>query len=155
MALINTISIPILDDAGNSRRMVVHTPVAATVAQIQTFWDLAAVELDVLTGGIIGAPDLTLALTNPGGLKVTAVDDTFNRQGALIGFGAADTNYRWSQYLPALSDAFISVGQVSVGLAGFTDWRDRMLSGDAVVLPTNRNGDDLDTFIEAGLSFRK
>jgi len=155
MALVNTLSIPITDDAGETRRLVIHTPAAATLAQIQTFWDLAAVELDALTAGIISAPDVTLALTNVGGLKVTAVADHFNRQGALIGFGAANTNYRWSQYVPSLRDTLITAGVVTTGVAGFTDWRDRMLSGDAVVLPTNRMGDDLDTFIEAVLSFRK
>lgn len=155
MALINTVSIPIADDAGNTRRVVFHTPAAATLAQIQTMWDLAAVELDALTGGIISAPDVTLALTNPGGLKVTALLDHFNRQGVNIGFGAANTNYRWSQYVPALRDTLITAGGVEVDLAGYTDWRDRMLSGDAVVLPTNRNGDDLDTHINGVLSFRK
>ncbi len=155
MALINTVSIPIADDAGATRRVVFHTPAAATLAQIQTMWDLAAPELDALTGGIISAPDITLALTNPGGLKTTALLDHFNRQGCNIGFGAANTNYRWSQYIPALRDTLITGGGVEIDLAGFTDWRDRMLSGDAVVLPTNRNGDDLDTFITAVLSFRK
>lgn len=155
MALINTISIPVADDAGATRRVTFHTPAAATLAQIQTMWDLAAPELDALTGGIISAPDVTLALTNPGGLKVTALLDHFNRQGCNIGFGAADTNFRWSQYIPALRDTLITAGQVEVDLSGFTDWRDRMLSGDAVVLPTNRSGDDLDTFIAAVLSFRK
>lgn len=155
MALVNTISIPITDDAGASRRMVYHTPAAATLAQIQTMWDLAAVELDALTGGIISAPDVTLALTNPGGLKVTALLDHFNRQGALISFGAADTNYSWSQFVPSLRDTLITAGAIEVGLSGFTDWRDRMLSGDAVVLPTNPYGDDIDTFQAATLSFRK
>jgi hypothetical protein len=46
-------------------------------------------------------------------------------------------------------------GVVQIDETEFTDWRDRMLSGDAVVLPTNRGGDDLDSFIEAALSFRK
>lgn len=155
MALINTISIPISDDAGDTRRVVFHTPASDTLAEIQTMWNLAAPELDALTGGIISAPDVTLALTNPGGLKVTALLDHFNRQGVNIGFGAADTNYRWGQYIPSLRDTLITAGQVEVDLSGFTDWRDRMLSGDAVVLPTNEYGDDLDTFIAAVLSFRK
>lgn len=158
MAPVDTMSIPMVDDAGASKRVPIHFPSGLAIADFQAFWDAAALELDVITGAVIGQPSVTITLTNPVGMKSSTLLDQFNRQGALLSFGAANTNFSWSQYIPAFRDSLISGGDPVVTDGAFVAWRDRMLTGEAgppARLPSDRYANDLDTFIGAVLSFRK
>lgn len=156
MALINTLSVPILDDKGDTTRVPIHFPAAATVAQIQAFWDTVILELDVVTAGVIGVAQLTVNLSNAGSPKTGALLDHFNNMAWRAGYVAADTTYRHTQYVPSLRNTLIVAGEPFLDTGNPLEaWRDRMLAGDGVIFPTNKYGDDLTTYLEGKLSFLK
>lgn len=155
MALVTTLSIPVIDDAGKIKRIPIHFPATVTLAQVQAYSDAFLAAADDVLGGIFSAPSVQFELTLPGGLDVAPVADHFNRQGALLGFGAANTNYAHSIYLPSFLDALIASGQISTGDALFVAVRDLLVTGDGTITPSDKNGNDLDTFQTAVLSFRK
>lgn len=158
MAIVDTLSIPMTDDGNNRQRLIVHFPTGLAVADIQAFWTAAAPELDAISGSVIGLPEVTFVLTNPGGLKANPTADHLNSRGALLNFDAANSNFSWSQYVPAVLAGLYAGGTLDTGAAAFVAWRDRMLTGHAgppARLPSDRYGNDLSGLNGAALSFRK
>lgn len=158
MAAVDTLSIPVTGDDGKTKRSLIHFPSGLAVADIQGFWTAAAPEFDLIHDGITGQPTLRTTLINPGGLKPSAVIDSTPRRMGLLAFDPADTNFGWTQNLPALGATYIVTGSFNADHADIVAWRTRMLSGEAgppVRLPSDRYGGDLTAFVDADVTFRK
>lgn len=155
MALVTTLSVPVIDDAGKIKRVPVHFPATVTLAQIQAYSDTFAVAIDDVVGGILSAPTVTFQLTLPGGLDVAVTADHFNRQGALLNFGAANTNYSHSVYVPSWLDTGIAAGEITVAGSPWADFITLLSTGDGTIAPTDKQGNDLEALQSAALSFRK
>lgn len=158
MANVDTLSIPVIGDGGKVKRALINFPAGLAVADIQGFWTVAAPEFDLIHDGITSAPTLTTLLTNPGGLKVSPVIDSTVRRGGLLSFDPADTNFSWSQYIPAIGATYIVAGALNSDHADIVAWRTRMISGHVgppARLPSDRYGGDISAFISGVVSFRK
>lgn len=155
MAVVDTLSIPIIDDAGRSSRVLVHGASGYTVAQWQAYSNAFVTELDAVVGGVISGPEITLTLSLPGGLKVSPVADHLNSRGALCNYDPALTNYTWSQYLPSFLHSLIDGGTPNVLHADFTAYRDMIVVGDGTVVPTDKYANDISGFVGATLKSRK
>lgn len=158
MAIVDVLSIPVTADAPGTKRTLVQFPAGLDVADIQAWWDVAAPEFDLIHDGITGVPSLTTQLTNPGGLKVSAVVDSTIRRGGLLAFTAVGTNFSWSQVIPAIGLTYVLAGAFNTDHADIVAWRTRMLLGEAgppARLPSNRHGEDLLAFKSGQISFRK
>lgn len=155
MALVNMISYSLLDIRGKRAQVTVFVPTTATLAQIQTFSDLFAAALDDVTGARIMTASVALALTLPGGIKGAATEDTFVQTGMNLAFSAANTNYRYTAHIPALLSTLIDDGEI-VDVGAVIDALETLYTaGDAVVLPTDENGNDLNGELGRDFSFRR
>lgn len=140
---ITVLSIPITDDRGKTQRMHVNFDDSVTLAQVTAFSDAFLADLDAAIGGVIGDPTVTFEIAVPGGLNNTPTADHWTTRGALMSFVADSTRYRHSVYVPTLLNALITAGQIETADPLFTAVRDFYLAGDAIILPTDRYGNDL------------
>lgn len=67
----------------------VNVPDGFTVAQLQTYVDAVAPEIDALTDGVIEEVSVTIPLTLPAGLASEAAAGSLNERGGLITFDTA------------------------------------------------------------------
>lgn len=83
-----TVAVRIKDAEESTKEATIplNVPDTATVAEVQTWFDAVAEEIDNLTEGQITEASLTLPLTLPGGLKGAPVAGAFNERGGLITF---------------------------------------------------------------------
>lgn len=87
----DTIAIRLQDDEQNSPlgTFAVHIPTGSTLAQVQTYLDAIAAELDAVTGCKIVEANVTFNLTLPGGLKATPDTNILAERGGLVAFNTA------------------------------------------------------------------
>lgn len=154
MALVTMLSYSMIDDAGKRDTVRVFLPANTSLADCQTFSDTFAADLDAVTGAVIESAAVSLALTLPGGLKVTAVADSFKQVGANWGCGAANTNYRHTVRVPAINPSLLVDGQVDVAAQDIIDFGVDLTAGVGAIDPCDEYGNDLDSIIEVSPSFR-
>lgn len=83
-----------------------YLPDGLTIAQVQTYADAVAPELDAVTEGQVAEATVTFALTLPGGLKASATARSVNERGGLITFDTAGP--RASSFrIPAIDHALM------------------------------------------------
>lgn len=100
----DTIVFRIQDAEQNSplASLPINVPSGFTVAQLQTYVDAVAPEVDALTEGQIVEAIVTIGLTLPTGLKNAPVSGAFNERGGLITFDTAGPR-KDSVRIPAMS----------------------------------------------------
>jgi hypothetical protein len=154
MALTNLISFSIRDIRGKRGQVHVYVPNSFTIAQIQTYVTALAVDVNAMTGGVVDSAQVTLALTLPGGLRATPVEDVFVSNGANWAFSAENTNYRHTIHIPAFNPSLIDGGEIVDAGGVIAAFEPHITAGDTVVLPSDQYGNDLTAVLGKSLSFR-
>jgi hypothetical protein len=155
MATPHLLSFRIADDAGNSANVNVFLDPLLAVADIQTFVDSFAAALDAVTAGVIQTASVSLALSLPGTLKGTPLIDHPVQTGALIGYTAEGTVYRWSQFIPAIRQTLVTAGALDTSAGALGTLVTDMVNGITGVEPVDRYNNDLTGDLGAELRFRK
>lgn len=154
MALVNAISFSLEDYSGDRRTARFFCPATATLAEMQSLSNAIAAELDPITGMKILGSTVSLALTLPGGLKASAVNDIDAERGVNWSFTVSGTVYSYTVRTPGATNAIVD-GEDLVETADTADWLTVMLDGDATTEPTNEFGGDLTGFKSAKVTFHK
>jgi len=150
---VHVISVPILDDAGKTRALNLYCDDSETIANVQLFVTDLIPALDAVTGGKIVSANVTMALAI-GTPKASPLADHFNTLGALMAFGAADTQYRHGLYVPCYRHSLISAG--AIANSGDTQtFQELVLSGGGHVALTNKAAQALDAFLGVERTTRK
>jgi hypothetical protein len=111
--------------------------------------------LDAIVGAKIDRIGVNLALTLPAGLKAAPAADVSVRAGANFSFDVADTVYKHTVHVPAISPVVVTAGEVVVDNASVLLVTGDLVNGTGVLDPSNEYALDLVTFLGAELSFRK
>lgn len=138
---VNTINVRLQDDESSPKRatLPLYVPTGFTLAQYQTFYNAAAPLVDDLTGSKIASADLTVALTQPAGLKASPVADTINERGGLIGMETAG-QFNDSVLIPNILWSIMSGDEFSLADPAVAAFILLLTAGDGVVFPRNRHG---------------
>lgn len=148
------VSFGITDDAGKRKTWACPIPSGFTDAQIQAWINDVAAKLDAVMGGVIADVSVSKAFTLPGGLKSSADASSEVRQGALVSFGAAGTDYRFSHFIPTwdeagyTADTVITTGAYGTFLTALTD-------GNGTIAPCDKYENDLNLYLGGVQTFRK
>lgn len=94
----------------------VNIPTGETLANIQTYVDAIAPEIDALTESQIMSVNVTLNLTLPGGLKATPATQAYNERGGLITFDTTGPRAD-SVRIPAMSRTIMPGNEFSLANA--------------------------------------
>jgi hypothetical protein len=155
MASPHLLSYTIQDDAGAKSHVNVFLSHLLTVANIQAFSDTLVPHLDLVTGGQIVSASVALAIDLPGTEKQAPLADHAVQKGALFGYNATGTVYRWSQFIPAIRETLVTGGAIDVGAQACLDLISDMVDGSGGIEPTDRYENDLAGSLGAELRFRK
>lgn len=155
MADVDFITYSMVDDKGRTASLQVFFETGFTVAQVQAFSDVVAPLLDDMTGLQILTAQVNLSLTIPGTVKATPTVGVDAEKGANMGYDAADTDYRHTMRVPGILDANITGELVNDAVQEVIDWNTGITSGDGTVTPTDRYANDLVSFIQGRVTFRK
>jgi len=104
---VHLLTFTITDAGGKSKAFVLPMADTEAIADIQAFVTATALAVDDCIGGIISSAQVAYALTLPGGLNATPVDDRLVNQGGLLAFAVTGSDYRTSSYLPTVVDALV------------------------------------------------
>lgn len=148
------ISMGFLDDAGKRRTLPLTVPSGYTDAQLQTFIDGYIGAMDDVTDCQIVDVSVSKSFTLPGGIKSSPVAASEVRQGALLGFTCADTNYRASFFVPGWKQAGLT-GDVVLTSGVYGTFQDFFSQGNGTVLPSDQYENDITSFISGVETFRK
>jgi hypothetical protein len=154
LAAVDLISFAVDDVDGKRGHVHCYVPATYTLAQLQTFAENLAGDLDAVTGAKIASITVTKSLTLPGGLKANATASHYINQGANFAFDAADTDYRHTMRVPAILESLCTGDVVNVAAGAGKTFADQVTVGDGVVSPSDRYGNDLVSTIEATRTFR-
>jgi hypothetical protein len=133
----------------------VYVPTGFTVAELLTYGQAVAEDLDDLTGLQITAMTLSTQLALPVGLKATPTDGYDINKAVNFSYDAANTDYRHTIRVPGVLSTLL-VGELVLDTDPIvTAWNSDMVSGDATVDPSDKYGNDLTGFIQGVVSFRK
>lgn len=154
MAQVNLITFSILDDKSTRGQVNIFVPTGMTLAEYAAYVTATAPKLDLVTGGQIMSASLTLQMTLPGGLKASPIADDHIERGVNFPFACANTNYRHTVRVPAFRATLLTDGEVLVADQGVIDWIAKLTAGDAVILPTDKNANDITTDLGPYLAFR-
>jgi len=145
-----------LSHQGKRKTFPVYVLGTATDAQIVTFINDMAPLIDAVVDAQIVDVYVTKAYVLPGGLKgAPTVPGNHVREGALLGFDAADTNYKYSVYLPSVSEGHFTGDSLDsdTEVAALTA---AMVAGvGAGIDPSDENGFDLTSYLGGERTFRK
>lgn len=156
MAEVNLLSIEVRDYVGGTKTIPLYFPATATLAQMQAFADDFLPKLSPTIDAYIVSASVTLQLTLPSGLDTTADTGNTVHEGALLAFDADDTAYRFSTYIPSWKNAGFAGDEVTNTGAYATLITDILTGeGDPAVAPSDKNANDLATFIAGKRVFRK
>lgn len=88
IANMDTIAFRLKDSEQDSvyATLPIYIPAGSTLAQIQTYSDAVAAEIDAVSGSQIVEINVTIALTIPGGVKGSPAAGSLNERGGLISF---------------------------------------------------------------------
>lgn len=153
MAVVNVLSYQFTDADGGKKSMAVYVPATATLANLQLFSDALAALIDDHTDAQITGISATVGLTTPSGLKSEPVAGSNVEEGALLAFTLAASNYGWSVFVPGWAEAdFADKAVISENI---TDLIAQFVTGSNSVLPTSREGLDIDGYSSGKKKFRK
>jgi len=155
MAEVSIITFSLRDDAGKRSSVPIYVPATGTEAQVSALADALAEALDNVTGAVIEAISIAMAHTLPAGLKVVTVADSYNGQGGLFSFDAADTPYAHSVFVPAIRPSLITLGEIDPADTDVAAFVTAMHSGTADLDPSDRYANDLLLLHGVELRFRK
>jgi hypothetical protein len=149
----------IADADGDTSSMSVKVPLAAlTLAELVEFAEELAVLIDDSIDGVIQEITIQTSVDLPGGLQASAVAGSEVQKGGLLSFTAADTPYRWSVRVPAMTPAKFTGNVVDdtdddiiALIAAFEDGLD---ATGTTVEPCDKYENDLTAYIEGVKSFR-
>jgi len=156
MALVNLVSFQITDFAGKVKAMPIYFPATATLTELAEFVTDFSPLLDDVIDGKITSAEITIQAALPGGLKADAVDGNRVREGALLSYVAADTNYRHSVFVPSWENAGFA-GDTVLETGDYAAVEDALVAGavDDAPFPSDRYANDLTSYIEGVRTFRK
>ena len=154
MALSTLLSIAIIDDAGNRDTHNLFFAATLTKANIESFLAQYAPLLDNITGGVIESATITEAVALPAGLKAVVDPDSLKTTGVNAGFSVANSNYRFTTRVPAVTPDLIVAGAFNDSAAAVTNWLTGLTAGLATFSPTDKYANDIDAVIGTELSFR-
>jgi len=157
MALITTMSFGIVDFAGKRKTMPVRFLATVTDAELQDAVDDLAPLIDGAIDGKIVDVTVTKTFVLPGGLKATAVNGNRVREGALLTFDAANTNFSYSIFVPSWENAGFS-GDTVLDTGIYGDLQTALEVGGnagAGIDPTDEQGNDLTSYLGGERAFRK
>lgn len=155
MANTDLMSFRLIDAAGRVGQAHIYFPAGATLAQLQAYADLVALDIDAITGAVIDAITVTKSLTKVAGLKANAAANSEVPVGANMAYDAANTPYRHTIRIPALLDTMKSGDAVNDQQQAVIDFNTQITVGDGVIAPSDRYGNDLTDFLEGVVTFRK
>jgi hypothetical protein len=156
MALTTLISFGIVGAQGKSKRVPVYIVATANDTEIQAAIDAIAPAMDAAIDGQITDVLVTKAFTLPGGLKSSANDPSHAREGALLSFDAAGTNYTYSVYVPTWEEAgFADDTVLSSGSYAALEAALIASYGAGSRALTDPYGNDLTAFLQGKRTFRK
>lgn len=155
MANTDLMSFSLVDDAGRRGQAHIYFPAGATLAQLQAYADLVALDLDAITGAKIDAITVTKSLTLVAGLKAAAAANSEVPVGANMAYDAANTPYRHTIRVPALLDTLKVGDSVDDTAQAVIDFNTQITVGDGVIAPADRYGNDLTAFLDGVVTFRK
>jgi hypothetical protein len=149
VAIVSVIGITVQDAYGDEKPLTSYIPGTVSLADIQTGVTALAPNLDAVIDPKILRAFVTIGLTLPGGLKSSAIAGQDVHNGALNSYSAANTAYRFSQYVPGWK------------LAGFNDKTVidtgiyNTLIDQIASLYSDKDGNLLDAFLEGKKVRRK
>lgn len=126
---------------------------ANTVAEVDTYVETIATNLDAITGAKITEIRATIK-PSTSGLKSSPIAGSRVEQTAVLNLGTDETAYRYGVVVPAVRDSLISAGRLTVGGVVGTLVTELIDSG-ATIRFTNHVGQGLTGIIDYVLSFRK
>jgi hypothetical protein len=137
---VNTLNFRLQDSETDSRvaTFPLYVPTGLTLAQYQTFADVAAEVVDNTTGSEIIGIDLA-ALTIPAGLKGAPVAASLNERGGIVGMENAG-QFNDSVRIPAILTSIMSGDEFSLADTAIAALTLLLTAGDAVVFPRTRDG---------------
>ena len=149
----------IADADGDTSSMSVKVPLGSlTLAELVEFAQELAVLVDDSIDGIIQEITIQTSVSLPGGLQASAVAGSEVQKGGLLSFTAADTPYRWSVRVPALTPSKFTGNivddqdsDIAALIAAFEAGLD---STGTQVQPCDKYENDLTAYIEGVKSFR-
>lgn len=149
MAVVSVIGIRVRDYIGGEKSIPLYILGTTSVADIQTAVNAFVTDLDPVIDGKIEAAFVTVGLTLPGGLKSDPVAGKDVHNGALLSYDAANTDYRFSPYIPSWEEAgFAGNTVLTTGDYG-------TLEGQIAALFTDKDGNVLDSFLSGKRVRRK
>jgi hypothetical protein len=149
VAIVSVIGVRIRDYIGGEKSLPLYILGTTSLADIQTAVNAFLADLDPVIDGKIEEAVVTIGLTLPGGLKSSPVAGKDVHNGALLSYDAANTNYRFSPYIPSWEEAgFTGDTVLTTGDYG-------TLEGEIAALFTDKDGNVLDSFISGKRVRRK
>lgn len=157
MALVDFISLSIVDGSGDVKALPIYFPAGMTLANVQAGASALATALNDAIDGKIAAITYTKNLTVPGGLNAGGAGDI--QRGALLSFNAANTVYKHGMFVPTVKDSLFT-GDTPItdtgALATFiSDVIAGMGTGGSELIPSDRYANDLTALASATKRFRK
>jgi len=148
MALVHAVGVSVRDFAGDVKSITLYMLATTSLADVQTAVTAFVTDLDPVIDGKPIDAQVTIKLSLPA-VKTDPVDGNTVREGALLSYSAADTDYKFSPYIPSWeNDGFAGNTVLATG-----DYD--TLEGQIAALFTDRDGNALDTFISGKRAFRK
>lgn len=157
MGLITTLSFGIVDYSGKRKTIPLRFPAATSEADLQDAVDDLSPLIDAVIDGKIVDVYVTKALVLPGGLKAAAINGNRCREGALLKFDAASTNYQYDLFIPSWENAGFT-GDTVLDTGDYGALQLALVQGGnlgAGVDPSDEYGNDLLTFLGGERTFRK
>lgn len=149
------VSIGLVDYKGDVGRVVVHFPDNVTMAELQNWISMAGVGLDTLSGAKVTSATVTLPLPLGFTPKADPLANHDLEKGANMAYDAQNTPYRHTIRVPAIADAALVGDVVDENHGGADMWNNLIVSGDGIIQPSDRYGNDLTSFMGGVVTFRK
>jgi len=150
----NIVSFSVTDFWGKTVSVPIYVTEDLTDAQYQAFVDSMGLLIDACVDGKMTGVSLTRRLSVPSGVKGAAIEGATARQGGNFAFDAADTPYRHTVHLPTIKDSFVDGEDIDI--TGDTQsFVNAVAAGVDPCFPTDKYDNDLNTLINALVSFRK
>jgi len=148
MAVVHSIGIIVRDFAGSVKSTTLYMPATTSLADVQTAVSAYITALDPVIDGKPIKAEVTIQLTVPS-VKGTPVAGNTVHEGALLQYSAANTNFKFSPFVPSWENAGFTGNTVK------TDGDYDTLEGTIASLFSDKDGNALDVFVAGRRSFRK
>jgi hypothetical protein len=159
MADVAVLSVEISDADNKKKRMLIHVPVATTIAQAQAFSNALLPTVNGISQGVVSAVEITHSLTvdhGALGIRAAALAGSVARNGANFLFDVTGNIYNHGVRVPTITPTLVSADDtldvLNAPVSTFTDFIE---AGDGTVFPTDRAGLDIATVLSGKRSFHK